>query len=304
MGDSGKYFQPELLSRIPQLRLRAKQVVEGFLAGEHRGTTFGHSSEFHQHREYAPGDDPRFIDWKVWGRQDRFYVRQQQIETNRRFLAMVDHSRSMAYRGASWSKYDHAATLAVSLAWLATVRGDAAGCLPFRSCMTQYLPFKTGRDTALEMADLLERCQPVCETNETPAEETDIGEPLRYVATHAPRGTLVAILSDCLVDTESLVQGLDLLMRAGHEVFVFQILDDYELDFPFDDRTRFVDLETQLSIRCDPRTVREHYRELIGNHTALIRKSCLKRNSRYGLLRTSLPLDAALSGFFASNRRW
>lgn len=301
MNDSKKYFHPELISRIPRFYPRSQVVVEGFLAGGHRSRLIGQSSEFMRHREYVAGDDTRYIDWKVWARQDRFYVRQQQQETNRSFCVLMDHSGSMGYGGNYWTKYDCGATLAVSLVWLATLRLDAAGCIMFNRGMTEATPYRTGRDAAFLTAQRLEERVPVRGGEDTGEETTDLADSFRYVGANLSRGGLVAIISDLFVDTRSLYNGLEQLRRQGHETVVFHILDDDELDFPFEERSRFEDLESNRVVHCDPRTVRACYRELIEQKVKEIQQNCLRCRSQYCLLRTSQPLDAALAVFFAKN---
>ncbi|MDO5567656.1 MAG: hypothetical protein Q4G59_13420, partial [Planctomycetia bacterium] len=192
-----------------------------------------------------------------------------------------------------------AGTLAVSLVWLATLRLDAACCVLFDGGVTESTGFRTGRDAALIAAQRLEECVPVCDDRVTGEENADLAEPFRYVGANLARGGLVVIISDLFVDTQSLYHGIEQLRHQGHEVVVFHVLDDDELDFPFEERSRFEGLESSRILRCDPRTVRTCYCDLIEEYVTQLKQNCLRRGAKYGLLRTSQPLDAALALFFA-----
>ncbi|MDD3587860.1 MAG: hypothetical protein PHQ75_11830, partial [Thermoguttaceae bacterium] len=190
-------------------------------------------------------------------------------------------------------------TLAVSLVWLATLRLDAANCVLFDGSVTEATEFGTGRRAAFLAARRLEEPIARCDDLTVREENVSLAEPFRYVGAHLARGGLVAMISDLFVDTQSLYHGIEQLRRQGHEVVVFHLLDDDELDFPFEERSRFEGLESGRLLRCDPRTVRMCYRDLIEQSVTQLKQNCLRRNAKYCLVRTSQPLDVALASFFA-----
>ena len=291
MPDSSKYLRPEVIRRIARLDLRARHVVEGFLAGLHRSPYFGQSIEFRQHRQYAFGDDLRYVDWKVWAKQDRFYVKQFEEDTNLRATLLCDISASMLYGRGAMNKLDYAATITASLAYLLLRQQDAVGCVTFDKSARLTIPQRTKRNHLDSIVQALEVANP--------KNKTDLGGVLRNVAESYPRRGLMVLVSDLLVEREGLFRGLRLLRSRGHDVLVFHILDDDELDFPFNGPTRFEGLELEEHLRCNPRALREGYLEAIGNYLEEVRRGCSGNNISYVQLRTSQPLDAALAAFLS-----
>ena len=295
---SGDYFQPAILARIARLAPRARYVVNGIMAGNHRGSIFGHSTEFRQHREYTPGDDPRFIDWKVWARQDRLYVKQQQVETNRKCLVLMDVSKSMNYRGVYWSKFQYGATLAVSLAWLSVLRQDAASVLCFDGdTITERTPFRTAPQHPLDIADMLENIGLQKEKNNNVNENnspSDLRQVFRLAATLPAKGDLVVIVSDLFVDRPAFFEGLQYFTNRSFETVVFHLLDNDEVNFDFTEDIRFQDLESPQSVRCTSRLVQDAYRKEINRFRESIRRGCLQRNVACIHCLTADPLDAVL----------
>jgi uncharacterized protein (DUF58 family) len=286
-------LHPEAIKRISRLELRARHVVEGFLAGMHRSPHFGQSVEFLQHREYAVGDDLRHVDWKVWARQDRLYVKQFEEDTNLRCLLLVDVSHSMAYGDGPLNKYEYACTLAASLAYLVLKQQDAVGCAAFDRQVRRTVPTRTKRNHLLSVIDAL--------SVSDPQEKTDLYSVLRQVAETHPRRAMIVLVSDLLADVPSTVRGLKLLRQRGHDVLVFHVMDDDELEFPFSGPTRFDGLESADRLNCNPRSLREGYLEALGRFLGEIRRSCASNTVDYALIRTSQPLDAALAAYL-SNR--
>ncbi|MBT6643484.1 MAG: DUF58 domain-containing protein, partial [Planctomycetaceae bacterium] len=254
---SRQYLPPEVLARIDRLDLRARAVVEGVLTGMHKSPYKGNSVEFLQHREYTRGDDLRRVDWKVWGRQDRFYVKEYENETNLRLFLLVDGSASMDYipprfdQTKGLTKYDYAATLATSLAWLGLSQGDAVGASVFDEQVRTSVPARTNRSHLSSLIAELERPrQKHC---------SDFHAVLRNLAENLPRRGLVIIFSDLFGERDALYKGLQVLRQRGHDVAICHILDDDELDFPFDGPTRFEGLELGGEISCNPRALRDGY---------------------------------------------
>lgn len=293
MPASKRFLHPEAISRISRLELRARHVVEGFLSGMHRSPYFGQSIEFLQHREYAPGDDLRHIDWKVWAKQDRYYIKQFEEDTNLRAVLLVDVSASMQYGSGPLNKYEYAATVAASLAHLLLRQQDAVGCLAFDAGVRAIVPQRAQHPHLDSIVRALDRSPP--------SEKTDLYPILRRAAESYPRRGLMVIVSDLLVDRTGFFKGVRLLRQRGHDVLVLHVLDDEELDFPFAGPTRFDGLESADFLNCNPRALREGYLASLGKYLEELRRGCAQDVVDYQLLRTSDPLDAALAKFL-SNR--
>lgn len=294
MSNAHRLLDPEVVQRIARLDLRARHVVEGFLSGMHRSPYFGHSVEFLQHRQYTWGDDIRDVDWKVWAKQDRFYVKQYEEDTNLRATLLVDVSASMGYGSGPMSKFDYGATVAASLAYLILRQQDAVGCLTFDAEVRATVPQRTKRNHIDSIVQSLDASRP--------DEKTDLGEILRRAAEAYPRRGLMILISDLLVDREGLFQGLRLLRSRGHDVLVFHVMDDDELDFPFNGPTRFDAMESDDRLRCNPRALREGYLQALGAFLEEVRQGCAGQNATYTLLRTGQPLGAALAAFLSKQK--
>lgn len=294
---SRRSLRPEAIARIHRLELRAHAVVEGVLAGLHKSPYKGQSVEFLQHREYVRGDDLRRVDWKVWGRQDRLTVKEYEEETNVRLTLLVDGSTSMEYGGAAAAgpsrlgKYDCAATLAASLAWLALSHGDAVGCGVFDDRLRASVPPRTKRSHLTS----------VCEVLESPrnAGAGDFLRVLRTAAETLPKRGMVIIVSDLLGDRDGIFKGLQLLRARGHDLALLHVLHDDELDFPFEGPTRFEGLELPGHVACNPRALREGYLAAIADFLATVRSRAAAIRCDYALIRTGEPVDAALVRFLS-----
>jgi uncharacterized protein (DUF58 family) len=293
MHETKRFFDPDAIKRIARLDLRAKHVVEGFLSGMHRSPYFGQSIEFRQHRQYTYGDDLRYVDWKVWAKQDRYYVKQFEEDTNLRCMLLCDVSGSMRYGRGPMNKYEYGCTIAVSLAYLLLRQQDAVGCVAFDSAVRSVVPLRTKQNHLDSVIQALEQS--------APEQKTDIYPIMRQVAESTPRRGLIVLVSDLLVDRPGLFRGLRLLRSRGHDVMVFHVMDDDELDFPFHGPTRFEGLEQPDQLRCNPRALREGYLAALAGYLEEIRRGCSQHNVDYALLRTIEPLDAALAAFL-SNR--
>jgi uncharacterized protein (DUF58 family) len=290
-----RFLDPKTLAKISQHDLRARQIVEGFLTGMHKSPLFGQSVEFVQHREYVPGDDLRHVDWMVWSKTDRYYVKQYEAETNLRSYLVVDASESMLYgadrhrKAGTLHKYEYAATAAACLAYLTVKQQDSAGLITFDSDVRQVLP---PRSSQLHM-DAVVKALHVSK----PREKTDPLKIMRRVAESMPSRGLVMLFSDLLCDREPLMKGLEMLRHRRHDVMVFHILDDDELLFPFSGMTRFEGLEELPHLLCDPRALRDGYLEALEEYLTEVRRGCTKIGVEYHLVRTSDYIDAVLSRF-------
>ncbi|MCA9161692.1 MAG: DUF58 domain-containing protein [Pirellulaceae bacterium] len=293
MPDSKRFLHPETIKRISRMDLRARHVVEGFLNGNHRSPYFGQSVEFLQHREYVPGDDLRHVDWKVWARQDRLQIKQYEEDTNLRCVMLVDVSNSMAYGRGPLNKYEYACTVASSLAYFILKQQDAVGCVSFDAKVRNKVPVRSRQNHILSIVESL--------NVSNPSDKTDMYGIFRNVAESYPRRGMVVVVSDFLGDVAGAVKGLKFLRQRGHDVMVFHVMDDDELDFPFSGPTRFEGLESLDFLNCNPRALREGYMEALNTFLEDVRRGCTRNTIDYALLRTSQPLDAALATYL-SNR--
>jgi len=298
---SKQYLPPEVLARIGRLDLRARTVVDGVLAGLHKSPYKGNSVEFLQHREYTRGDDLRRVDWKVWGRQDRLYVKEFEDETNLRLFLLVDGSASMDYQPPRFAvtqgltKFDYAATLAASLAWLGLSQGDAVGTAVFDKQVTASVPARTSRSHLASLVKALEQPRQ--------KQPSDFLAVLRGLAETLPRRGLVVLCSDLLGDRDAIFKGLQLLRQRGHDLAIFHVLDDDELDFPFDGPTRFEGLELPEDLACNPRALRAGYLEAIDKFLVEARSRAAATRCDYHLVRASQPIDSVLVNFLARRNR-
>jgi uncharacterized protein (DUF58 family) len=276
-------------------------VVDGVLAGLHKSPYKGNSVEFLQHREYTRGDDLRRVDWKVWGRQDRLYVKEFEDETNLRLFLLVDGSASMDYQpprfGATQglTKFDYAATLSASLAWLGLSQGDAVGTAVFDKQVTASVPARTSRSHLASLVKALEQPRQ--------KQPSDFLAVLRGLAETLPRRGLVVLCSDLLGDRDAIFKGLQLLQQRGHDLAIFHVLDDDELDFPFDGPTRFEGLELPEDLACNPRALRAGYLEAIDKFLIEARSRAAATRCDYHLVRASQPIDSVLVNFLARRNR-
>ncbi|WP_145448397.1 DUF58 domain-containing protein [Gimesia panareensis] len=280
---------PEAISRISRLEIRARSIVEGFLSGLHRSPFFGQSVEFAQHREYAPGDDVRNIDWKVWSKTDKYYIKQYEEDTNLRTTLLVDVSESMQFGTGPLSKYEYGCTAAAALAYLLLKQQDAVGLVTFDDAIRSRVPALSKRTHLNSLLSAL--------AAEKPAQKTDIYDVLKEVAeTRSQKGTII-LISDLFVNRESLFKGLRLLQYRGHDLMLLHILDDQELDFDYAGTTRFEGMEETGELVCDPRSLREGYLKAMQEFLQDIKRRCARNKFDYQTIRTSEYLDAALAHY-------
>ena len=291
MPDSKTFLHPEAIKRIDRLDLRAQHIVEGFMSGGHRSPYFGQSVEFLQHREYQPGDDLRHVDWQVWARQDRLYIKQFEEETNMRVQMLVDVSSSMQYGNGHLSKYEYAATIATSLAYLVLKKHDAVGCVTFDDKIRENLPTRSQHTQLNSIIKSLE--------NSKPADKTDLKQIFMSAAEMFSRKGIVIVVSDLFGDTDETLKGLRMLRQRGHDVLLFHVLDDDELDFPFTGSTQFADLESEMQLNCNPKALRDGYLEEINSFLETMRVGCARAAIDYKLVRTSESMGAVLASFLS-----
>ncbi len=295
MTSSRKYFRPEVLSRISRLELRARSVVEGFVNGLHKSPYHGFSVEFAEHREYVPGDDVRHIDWRVFAKTDRFFIKQYEEETNLRSHILLDASGSMAYPEHDgtdrMTKWDYAATVAASIAFLQAQQQDAVGLTLFDDKIREEL---ASASTARQLFNMVS----IIEAND-PREKTDVKVLFRYLADRLSQRSMVVLISDLLTDMDDLIAGLQRLRHKRHEILVLHVMDHDELEFPFADQTLFEGIEIDRELRTDPQALRKSYLAAVNGFVRDIRSFCVNNRIDYALLSTADPLDVALSTFLA-----
>jgi uncharacterized protein (DUF58 family) len=294
-----KCFDPRLLAKLKSLQIRARRVVDGFMAGVHRSSARGGSLEFAQHREYAPGDDPRYVDWKAFARTGRLQLKQFEDETNLVHYLVVDVSASMDYRGPSavWSKRDYAASLAASAAWLAMANHDAVSLAMAGSADT--LPSPPSMHPG-QFVDLTKRLE------ETRSAKSD-ASPLAGLAGALRRRGVILLMTDALGDLDALRSDLGRLTHRGHEIRLVHILDDAEIDFPFSQAASFQDLESGAITAADPIAIAHAYRHEVDAFFEQLKGICSARRVGYLQARTSDslegPLRFLLSGDIAPPQR-
>lgn len=287
--DPRRFLHPQTIAKISRLDLRARQVVEGFISGMHKSPIFGHSIEFVQHREYTVGDDIRHLDWKVWSKTDRFYVKLYEAETNLRCNVILDVSESMHYGNGPLNKYEYACTAGACLAYLLLRQQDAAGVMTFDSTVRQIVPARS----QMTHMDAITNAMHVSK----PREKTDIQAILRRVTESLPSRGMMVLISDFLVDREELIKGLEMLCQRKHDILVFHVLDEDEMNFPFTGTTRFEGMEEMPHLLCDPRALRDGYLEALEEYLVEVRRACTRLGIDYQLVRTGDTLDAILSKF-------
>jgi uncharacterized protein (DUF58 family) len=294
-GASASFIDPASLMRLKNLELRAKVVVEGFLTGLHRSPYHGFSVEFSEYRQYTPGDDPRYLDWKLYARSDRYYIKRFEDETNLRCWLLVDLSRSMSFSTLGYDKAEYAKTAAATLAYFLTGQRDAVGLLTFDETLSDILParYRPGHLHRLMLS--LERA--------VGGKSTNIETALERIAAVVSKRGLVVLISDLLTPVESLEKNLGYLRSRGHEVLLIRVLDPAELTFTFPDPAMFRDVESGRQLYIDPETARESYLQKFNAHLQVIQKTCSNLGVEYCQVATDQPLELVLFDFVSARMK-
>jgi uncharacterized protein (DUF58 family) len=285
----------QTLMRIKSLQMRAKVAVEGFFKGIHRSPYHGFSVEFSEYREYSPGDDPRFLDWRLFARSDRYYVKRFEDETNLRCSLVLDSSRSMGYRSGSYSKIEYARTLAATIAYFLSSQRDAVGLLTFEDKITDYLPARHRPGHLRRLMAVLER--------EPEGRATDLAEPLEQIAATLRKRGLIILISDLLAPTDLLRTRLGYLRSRGHDVVVLRILDPAEANFTFTTPAMFLDVESGREIYIDPTEARAEYLRRFAIHAAEIHRACVDLGIEYEQITTDRPIELVLFDLLKARMR-
>ena len=284
------YLDPELLQSLADLELIAREVVEGLRVGGHRSPLQGFSTEFAHHRQYSPGDPIRTLDWRVFGRTDRFYTKLFEAETNFDCHLLVDASSSMNYGSGKVSKLEYAKFLSASLAYLVLKQRDSVGLSVFDSEVRAYLPPRSAMGIILEIDRLLKDIKP------TP--KTSLAKQLHDIALMMKRRSVVVVISDLLSEIDDILGALEHLRFDGHNVIVMHTLDPYEIEFPFDGTWRFEGLEGEEPLTTQPQRIRDEYLKNFGKYMESLKSGCVAAQIDYTVVDTSRPLDLLLSEFF------
>lgn len=287
------YLDPRTLASVEGLDLQARLLVEGYVAGMHPSPYHGFSVEFAEHREYVPGDDVRHVDWKVWSKTDKLYLKQYEEETNLLLYLLLDTSESMSYRADDRvSKFKYAQLVVAALAYMVLQQQDSVGLALFDDAVRRYLK-PAGQPSHLkEVIHLLDV---------TPArDKSDLGAVLHDLSERFKRRGIVAIFSDLLDDPTKVLAGLKHFRHRRHEVVVFHVLDPDEVDFPFRDPTLFQGMEGVPDVAADPVAIGAAYRKEVADYLDALKKGCRMIDIDYVPLRTDQPLDVALSAYLAA----
>jgi uncharacterized protein (DUF58 family) len=295
MPGAEQYLKPSVIRNVARLDLRARFIVEGFLAGLHASPFQGFSVEFSEHRRYTQGDDPNDIDWLVYAKTDRFYVKKYQAETNISGYVLMDLSESMGYSyRQELTKFDYCTCLAAALAYLMIHQQDPIGLMTFDKQLRASLPARSKRSQLGNILALLSKARPMG--------ETDVAGNVRRIASMIRHRSLIMLLSDLLCDPQPVLDSLHLLRHAGHDVIVFHVLDEAEVYFPFDGLSDFEDPETGERLVVDAAGIRGDYLGAVDELRQTYKRDCLRMGADYVPLDTSLPFDRALVEYLSQRQ--
>jgi len=295
MKDYLEYLKPEVVSKLASLELRARMVVEGFITGLHKSPYHGFSVEFAEHRQYMPGDEIRYIDWKVYGRTNRYYIKQYEEETNLKGYVVLDSSASMGYRsGGNISKFEYALSLAAALAYLMIKQQDAVGAAIYDTEPRGFLPPRSRASYIQEVLKLL--------GSATPSSGTGTARSLNRIAERIKRRGLVVVISDFFDEPDEVIMALKHFRHKQNEVLAMQVLDPMERSFDFGTDATFRDMETGEEMVTQPYQIRQAYAEAMAGFTERIKRECRSHNIDYVLLDTSVPYDVALVEYLNKRR--
>jgi uncharacterized protein (DUF58 family) len=292
---TNRFIDPKVLIKIQNLELVARTVVEGFVQGLHRSPYTGFSVDFASYRQYMPGDEIRRIDWNVYARSDRLYIKLYEGETNTRVLVLLDISGSMNYGSGDIKKIDYARILAACLTYFAHHQRDGVGLLTFDTEVRTHIPSSRRRGQLLTILSEIDRIQP--------SAQTEFRKPLRFLAEYLSRRGVIVLISDLYDEPDNIIAGLKALKVKGNDIIVFHIMDNFELTFPFEDTAQFEDLETKRKLHVIPEYLRKQYLEILNEHMERIRKELSGSRIDYCLMDTSKPLDMGLFTFLAARAK-
>jgi len=287
-----RFIDPKVLMKIQNLELIARTVVEGFVNGLHKSPYLGFSVDFAEYRQYMPGDDIRRIDWNVFGRSDRLYLKLYEGETNTRVLVLLDVSGSMNYGSGEVKKIDYARIIAACLSYFSYHQRDGVGLLTFDTDVRSHIPASRRSGQLFNILAEIDRIQP--------AKETAFKKPMRFLAEFLSRRGLIVVISDLYDEPENIMAGLKQLKAKGNDIMVLHVMDNFELTFPFMDAAQFEDMENQRKMHVIPEYLRTQYLTIINEHIARLRKEMSGARIDYTLMDTTKPVDEALFSYLAA----
>jgi len=293
--DKKKYLQPETVAKLDNMELRARLVVEGYIIGQHKSPYHGFSVEFAEHRAYGPGDEIRHVDWKLYGKTDRYYVKQYEEETNLKAYILLDTSRSMKYTSSKITKLDYASYMSAALSYLMLNQRDGVGLILFDEKIKKYIP---PRSTPSHLNTVLKQL-------EKPkfGADTAIGSVLHEMAERIKKRGLVILISDLMDDQNSILSGLKHFRHNKQEIILFHILDRKELEFDFSARTRFRDMERGTQLTTEPWQIKESYKERISALQEKYKRKCREQLIDYVPIFTDQNLDLVLNSYFKKRQK-
>ncbi len=295
MLDKKKYLNPETVAKLDNMALRARLVVEGYIIGQHKSPYHGFSVEFAEHRAYGPGDEIRHVDWKLYGKTDRYYVKQYEEETNLKVYILLDISRSMKYTSKTVSKLDYASYLSAALSYLMLNQRDGTGLILFDEKIQTFIP---PRSTSSHLNTILKHLE-----KPKLGSDTEIGSVLHEMAERIKKRGLIILISDLMDDQESVLSGLKHFRHNKQEVILFHILDRKEVDFDFNARTRFKDMESGSLLTTEPWQIKSSYKKRIQLLQHEYKKQCRKQLIDYVPLFTDQSLDIALNSYLNKRQK-
>ena len=290
-----RFIDPKVLMKIQNLELIARTVVEGFVQGLHRSPYLGFSVDFASYRQYMPGDEIRRIDWNVFSRSDKLYVKLFEGETNTRVLVLLDISGSMNYGSAGVTKIDYARMLAASLSYFAYHQRDGVGLLTFDTEIRSHIQASRRRGQLMTILSEIDRIKP--------SELTEFRKPLRFLAEYLSRRGVIVVISDLYDEPDNIIAGLKALRAKGNDIIVFHIMDNFELTFPYEDMAQFEDMETKKKLHVIPEYLRSQYLTILREHMERIRKELSGLRIDYCLMDTSKPLDVGLFSYLGAREK-
>tara|TARA_B100000768_G_scaffold180081_1_gene199172 strand:+ start:609 stop:1511 length:903 start_codon:yes stop_codon:yes gene_type:complete len=293
--DKRKYLKPEIVTSLSSLALRARLIVEGYIIGKHRSPYHGFSVEFAEHKSYDIGDDVRNIDWKLFGKTDRLYIKRYEEETNLKTYIIIDNSKSMSYASGSVSKINYANSLLASIAYLMINQQDAVGLIQFSDKINSFIPPKSNKSHLNTIINQL--------SENVEGKDTFIEPVLHEMAERINKRGLVILVSDLLDDPKKIMNGLKHFRHRKQEIIVFHILDKKEIDFDFNKRTKFVDVETGEEINTEPWHIRENYKELMKERQKLFKKECSSQLIDYVPVLTNESLEKCILEYLNKRKK-
>ena len=293
--NNNHYLSHEIISKLDNLYIKAKKVVEGFIVGLHKSPYHGFSVEFSDHRAYGPGDEVRHIDWKLWGKTDRFYIKRYEEETNLKAHILIDQSNSMAYTSHKINKLEYAKILAASLSYMLIKNQDAVGFYMFDDGIKKIIAPRSTKSHLNILLSAMDKLKP--------QQNTNIAKAIHQCAEKTNKKGLIILISDLMDEEQSILKGLKHFLYKGHEIIIFHILDPQEIKFDFKERVRFKDLESSQEIMTDPRQLKKTYRKKINEFINFYKTQCRQNKIDYVPIITNQTLDLALSEYLLKRKK-